>query len=232
MRRTTMAMGMALVVALGATASTDEAAACGNGVERRLHEHVMAIAKAEKDVSEGKARLAAQGVLNRYPRIRTQTLGRNTVADRALRVMARAVVRTGGGIDAGKRFPGSTDAERKDNLNWALRVLHAFVNNNPADASAKADYGEGLARVPERHAEARRVLSELAAKDLIGSAHAYAALAELRRQAGDGKLSFIAAPQRALESARAKLAEARCRRMAIDDEKVCTPQPARPQTRA
>ena len=98
----------------------------------------MAVAKAEKDVSEGKSRLAAQGVLNRYPRIRTQTIGRNTVADRALRVMARAVVRTGGGIDGGARFPGSTDAERKENLNWALRVLHAFVNNNPADASAKA----------------------------------------------------------------------------------------------
>lgn len=217
-------------MALGATTSSDESAACGNGVERRLREHVMAVAKAEKDVSEGKSRLAAQGVLNRYPRIRTQTIGRNTVADRALRVMARAVVRTGGGIDGGARFPGSTDAERKENLNWALRVLHAFVNNNPADASAKADYGEGLARVPERHAEARRVLSELSSKDLIGSAHAYAALADLRRQAGDGKLPFIAAPQRALQSARAKLAEARCRRMAVDDETVCRRQPDEPQS--
>lgn len=225
-----MTLGMALLMALGATAASDEAAACGNGVERRLHDHVMAIAKAEKDVADGKPRLAAMQVLNRYPTIRTQAIGRNTVADRALRVMARAVVRTGGGIDAGDRFPGSTDAERKTNLNWAIRVHHAFVNHDPADASAKADYGEALARIPERHAEARRVLSELSAGDLIGSAQAYAALAELRRQAGDGKLPFIAAPQRALESARAKLAEARCRRMAIDDEKICSARPSPPQT--
>ncbi|HHH30104.1 MAG TPA: hypothetical protein ENK57_17415 [Polyangiaceae bacterium] len=223
-------MGMALLLALGATAASDDAAACGNGVERRLHEHVMAIAKAERDVDAGKPRLAAKHVLNRYPQIRSQAIGRNGVADRALRVMARAVVRTGGGIDGGTRFPGSTDAECKENLNWALRVLHGFVNHNPVDAGAKADYGEALARVPERHVEARRVLSELAAKDLIGSAHAYAALAGLRRQAGEGKLPFIAAPQRVLESARAKLAEARCRRMAVDDETVCAGRSVEPQT--
>jgi hypothetical protein len=135
--------------------------------------------------------------------------------------MARAVVRTGGSIDAGKRFPGATDAERKTNLQWALRVTHGFVNHNPADASAKTDYGEALARIPERRKEALRVLSGLAEKDLIGSAQGYAALAALRRSAGDGELPFVAAPARALEAARARLAEARCRRMAIDEEAIC-----------
>ena len=225
-----MALGMALLVALGATAASDDAAACGNGVERRLHEHVMAIAKAENDVAEGKPRLAAKQVLNRYPRIRTQSIGRNSVADRALRIMARAVVRTDGGIDAGTRFPGATDAEREANLNWAVRVLHGFVNQDPVDAGAKADYGEALARIPERHVEARRVLSKLAEKDLIGSAHAYAALAALRRDAGRDKLPFIAAPQRTLESARAKLADARCRRMATDEAICSTRRDTEPQT--
>lgn len=229
-KTTTMAMGMALAMALGATAMSDEATACGNGTERRLNEHVMAIAQAENHVSEGKPRLAAKKVLNRYPRIRTQVIGRNSVADRALRVMARAVVRTGGAIDAGHRFPGASDEERKTNLQWAVRVLHGFVNHKPADASAKTDYGEALARVPERQKEALRVLTTLAQKDLIGSAQGYAALAELRRDAGEGKLSFVAAPARTLAAARARLAEARCRRMAVDEEAICGDGEREPQS--
>jgi len=214
-------VGLAVVISMAATAASGVASACGNGTERRLNLLVAAIAKAERDVSEGRPRLAAQAVLNGYPRIRGQVIGRNPVADRALRVMARAVVRTGGAIDARRRFPGATDEERRKNARWARQVLRGFVNRNPKDAAARTDYAEALARMPERGAEAERLLSALAKQDLVSSAQGYAALAKLRRKVDLDKPSFIVAPARAVKEARARLADVRCRRMAIDEEVVC-----------
>jgi hypothetical protein len=225
-------MGLALALCVGCSVAvvSDDATACINGSERRLHEHVAAIAKAELEVAEGKPRTAATAVLNRYPGIRKQTIGRNGVADRGLRVMARAVVRTNGAIDAGKRFPGASDADRKQNMVWATRVLHGFSNRNPKDAVATTDYGEALARQPLRQREALRVLARLADDDRMATPHGYAALAELHRRAGEGKEALIAHPAQMLAHARATLADARCRRMTVDEEAVCDHAPAGPSS--
>jgi hypothetical protein len=228
MRARTLLLGLGLV-AMATTTASDEARACLNGTERRLDELVAAVAGAERAVADGKPQLAAKVVLSRYPRIRTERVGRNRVADRALRVMARAVVRTRGAIDAGPRFPGKSSAEQSENLTWAMGVLHGFAGLDPKSAAAKTDYAEALAQIPDRQREALRVLEDLAAKDLVGSAQGYAALADLRAYRADGKPSFIAAPGLALAHVRIELARARCRRMAADDG-ICGGAPNDPQS--
>jgi hypothetical protein len=204
---------------------SDDVHACGNPVRLRTNERVGTVATAERQVAEGQPLLAAQRVLNEFPTIRETRLGVDLVSDRALRVMARAVVRTRATLDAGKRFAGASDAQRAANLKWAVYVLHAVASQNPKDSAASTDLGEALALVPERRDEARRLLSKLAAKDLVASAQGYAALASLYRDDGKDKPAFIQHPARTLAQARLALAEARCRRMAVDDEAVCGPAP-------
>lgn len=214
-------LGLALASTLVlATLATSPARACENGVERRLQETVVAVARAEQLVDDGKPLLAAQTVLNTYPDLKRFALGRRPLTDRALRVMARAVTRTGGALDAGHRFPGATEQQRADNLAWAQRVLEGFVARDRKDAVAETDLAEMLARRPDARGRALRILTRLAQEDRVASEHGYAALVQLHRDAGEGKRALFAHPLRALHAGEAALAEARCRRLAVD-EAVC-----------
>ncbi len=216
MRGGGLALGVALV-AVATTTASEQAGACLNGYYRTLEQQVAAVAQTEVHVATGKPRLAAQSLLNLYPKLRSTLIGRAPVTDRALRVMARAVVRTKGAIDAGSRFPGETAAQQEANVTWAVAVLHDFSSQEPKSAAAKTDYAEALAQNPKSRGAALRILEALAEKDLVASPYGYAALASLRAFDGDGKPSFIAAPGQALAHARIELAKARCRRMAADD---------------
>jgi hypothetical protein len=80
---------------------------------------------------------------------------------------------------------GKTDADRKANLEWAARTLRAVAEARHDDPAARTELAEGLSRLDEGRAEARSILEELAAKDLITSSNGYATLATLRAMAGD-----------------------------------------------
>ncbi|MEM6790695.1 MAG: hypothetical protein AAF715_24465 [Myxococcota bacterium] len=208
------------------------AKACLNGVDRRLNEAVARVSAAEDDVSEGRPRLAAQRVLNVYPHLRRQRPEVNRVADRALRVMALAVVRTRGTVDGGRRFPGDTPELRDHNIVWAQRILRGFARRAPKDAAAQTGYAEALALRPERQAEALRLLTRLSTRDLVSSAHGYAALAELLRPPKPKANTpfFLVAARASLALPRRTLAGARCRRMAGEnDDDVCGAPPRPPE---
>lgn len=67
----------------------------------------------------------------------------------------------------------------------AAKRFEADVLGPSPDPTMLADYAEILSRVPSRAGQATMMLRALKEKDLIGSAHAYAALARLEHAAGD-----------------------------------------------
>lgn len=101
------------------------------------------------------------------------------------------------------RDPQSTSAVREE----AVRMFEQGVIGTMADPSPSmiADYAEILSRVPARATQATMLLRTLDQKDLMGSAQAYAALAELEKQGGD----------RAAESAAREKCRTRTKKPAI-----------------
>lgn len=113
---------------------------------------------------------AARVILTSFPAIKSVTPGTNPISTRALRVLAVATVRS------------STKAEDVD---WAVKTLRAINDVRKNDPAVQADLGEALAKTANGKAEALTLLSKLADKDLMGSPHAYAALASLKQEKGD-----------------------------------------------
>lgn len=79
------------------------------------------------------------------------------------------------------RNPTSTDEDRAR----AKEIFEKEVLGAKPDPSMQADYGEILSRIPVESAAATTKLRALRDKDLMGSAHGYAALAGLEKAAGD-----------------------------------------------
>jgi hypothetical protein len=63
-----------------------------------------------------------------------------------------------------------------------LRTINAVRTNDPV---AMADLAEALSTRTKYEAEALQILQDLADRDLVGSAHAYAVLARLHAGKGD-----------------------------------------------
>ena len=192
--RVVWAMGLVLPVA--ASALPGEASACGTMVSlsrmqfrnqpkpKPADDRPALVASAEQALSEGKYAKAAVTAVQVFPALRVVKPGTLPLADRALRILALAAVRTDGGLTVGG-LKGTTFAERTANLEWsieALRGLNAKRLNNP---SYQTDLGEALSKVATHHDEALKILGELSDKDLLTSAEGYAALARLRAEKGD-----------------------------------------------
>lgn len=215
----TKAMALAVALAMGLVGVSDDAGACGNGVERRVNESVQAIAGAERMVEGDAAQVAtaARMVLSAFPAIDKQTPGRSSFSDRAMKVMARAVVRSRGSIEGTRAFAAKTDEQRQAHIDWAVRVLRAFSLSKPKDAGAATDLGEALAQGDlVQRKEALLILASLEARDVIAGARGYAALAGLRRHIAEDEPAFVRHPLRALHDARARIADSRCGRMTKD----------------
>ena len=188
-------VALALVPALfgvAAIAQESEARACGSAIRLeptpQRPSPVQEIARAEK-VLEGSQNLAAaQAVLGTFPRIRTAAAGANPLETRALRVFALAVARSEGSVDEKKARVASAngvDWTPAANLAWAVQSLREIDQARPNDPTVQADLGEALSKTTGGQPEALKILQGLAQKDLMGSPHAYAALAKLRTQSGD-----------------------------------------------
>lgn len=173
------------VVPVALAAQPTEAVACGESIAFEVDPNVLLLSHAETSLNGGKPRAAALDAIKVFPKIKTLAPGSSVLLPRAQRILAMAIVRTDGLLTAGKDFQASTSDERRSNLEWAvatLRRLSIAKKNNPA---ADTDLGEALARLPETQPEALATLDKLARKDLVTSAHGYAALARLRKAAGD-----------------------------------------------
>jgi hypothetical protein len=79
------------------------------------------------------------------------------------------------------RDPKSTQATRDE----GMAMFEKEALGSAPDPTVLADYAEIMSRVPARTGQATMMLRSLDAKDIMGSAHAYAALAALEKQAGN-----------------------------------------------
>jgi Flp pilus assembly protein TadD len=182
-------IALALVPA-ALVAVPQDAHACGMSVRMdptpQRPTPVMEIARAEKALENGQNVQAAQAILGTFPRIRVATAGTNPLETRALRVFSLAVVRSNGDVNEKKAgFASQGEWTPKANLEWAVQSIREIDAKRPNDPSVQADLGEALAKLPHGQAESLRILTALAQKDLMGSPHAYAALATLKTANGD-----------------------------------------------
>jgi hypothetical protein len=181
---------LAIAPAAVALGYTTDANACGMSVRLEPTPQkptpVQEIAKAEKSLENGQNVAAAKTVLATFPRVRVATAGQNPLETRALRVFALAVVRSNGAVtERSAGFATQDEWTPKANLEWAVQSLREIDAKRPNDPTVQADLGEALSKLPHGQGEALKLLGGLAQKDLMGSPHAYAALAKLRSDTGD-----------------------------------------------
>ena len=84
-----------------------------------------------------------------------------------------------------------------------MQSIREIDAKRPNDPTVQADLGEALSKLPHGQAESLKILSGLAQKDLMGSPHAYAALANLKSIKGDAS-GAEAALKRCEEMSKAK----------------------------
>ncbi len=185
-----------LVVAVGAAAIAAPcprpAEACGNAMILATDANVRAIKEAEEKLNDGnpaEAATVAEKKLLPAPLVanwHSMTVNAGTkdkaelLANRALRIFTLACVRLDGAIGPwGNAMPW----KRKANVQWATSLLKGLHWAKPGDAASKTDYAEALAKTGAP--EAKTMLEELAARDVLATPYAYAALAALRASADD-----------------------------------------------
>jgi hypothetical protein len=219
-----LAIAAALAPAALALTYASDASACGMSIRMdptpQKPTPVQEIARAEKALEGGQNLVAAKAVLGNFPRVRVATAGANPLETRALRVFALAVVRSNGTVNEKTAGVGTQGTEwtPSANIEWAVQSLREIDAKRPNDPTVQADLGEALSKLPHGQGEALTILQGLAQKDLMGSPHAYAALAKLRSDKGD--------------SAGAEAAIKRCEEMSKSPG-VCKPaMPAKPSTPA
>jgi hypothetical protein len=169
---------LSLVAALAFSAvafTAQDASACGMSVRLEpIPEKptpVQEIASGERALEGGAQRDAAIFVLRTFPAIRSAKVGADPLQTRGLRVLALAMVRSNGNASTqGGWTPGA-------NLEWAAQVMREINEARPNDPTVQADMGEALAKIPRTQTEALGLLGKLAESDLMGSPHAYVALA-------------------------------------------------------
>ncbi len=184
------AFALALAPAAFVFGTPADAQACGMSVRLdptpQRPTPVQEIARAEKALENGQSLAASQAILGTFPRIRNAQAGSNPLETRALRVFALALVRSEGTADEKKaHVPTTGEWTQRANIEWAVQSLREIDQKRPNDPTVQADLGEALSKLPHGQDEALKILGGLAQKDLMGSPHAYAALAKIRSDKGD-----------------------------------------------
>lgn len=193
--------GLTAVVA--ATAMPGEAEACGGEwfPEIEVDYRPMGVAMAEKQLEAGKLDEAAATIIRVMPHIAQLDPAKSKIVERAQRVLSIATARTSGTLDIRREVPdyalshwsGKDAKERETNLTFAVNALRKINEIKANDPAAQTELAEALAKVDGGRTEAREILEKLAKSDLIATPEGYAALAELRAEAGDesGKTAAI-----------------------------------------
>ena len=194
-----------LAALLGAaTAAGPDARACGYFDYREIRPAVHVrpkpvpvaandrVAAADQRLEEEHLAEAGTEVVTAFPAIRRTAVGASPLETRALRILSLAVVRGEGTLRGVPGFSGAHEAERSANLEWAVGKLRAIDAARPNDPVTQADLAEALAAGTQHADESLAILADLAGRDLVGSAHAYAALARLRASKGDAGASRVA----------------------------------------
>jgi len=190
-------MPFLLAALLGAAAAAGpDARACGYFDYREVRPAVhvpkpapiaasVRIANADQRLDEEHLTAAGAEVVTAFPTIRRVAVGASPLETRALHILSLAVVRGEGTLRGVTGFSGTAEAERATNLEWAVSTLRSIDAARPNDPVTQADLAEALAARNVHEDESLAILTDLAHRDLLGSAHAYAALARLRSSKGD-----------------------------------------------
>lgn len=190
--RSSLALGV-VACALVAPAS---AVACGDGeweFQPAIDYRPGGLDKSQKELNEGDFYQASARILRMFPTLRTAAVGVDPLIDRAHRMLALAAARADGALPVHREVPrwvmgtwGGESAEAKEgNLRWAAQTMRRLNDKKKDDPALQSDMGEVLAKLDATKDEALGLLGKLAAKDLLVSPDAYAALAALRERAGD-----------------------------------------------
>jgi hypothetical protein len=149
------------------------------------------IAAADQRLEEEHLAEAAGQVVLAFPHVLKIPVDASPLETRAQRILALAVVRSDGRV---ARVAGLGGAS----LDWAVSTLRAVSAARHDDPAAQADLGEALAASSKTEEDALHLLADLASRDLVGSAHAYAALARLHARSGNAEKAHAALERCAL----------------------------------
>jgi hypothetical protein len=165
------------------------------------------IAIADQSLEDEHLANAGAAVVAAFPDIRKMPVAATPLETRAECILALAIVRSAGSLAGVDGFSSTRAADRNANLDWAVNTLRQVEASRSNDPVAQANLGEALAARSGSEDEAIGILGNLANRDLMGSAHAYAALARLRAAHGE---SFASSD-----------ATKRCESMTKSPEAVC-----------
>jgi hypothetical protein len=182
-------LALALSIALaGLVVSLPRPAdACGNTVQRvvdRTQEYVqraeLLLAKGQhkKAISTIREAFGDRAIAAQYDRFNPH------LHRRAQRILALAVVRSGGAVNIGKNLGGAAQARKDAAIAWAVLTLRLQLGDQPSPGQT-AELAEALSRQASGRAEAYTLLKGLADGDLMPGAEGWALLAELSRERGD-----------------------------------------------
>jgi hypothetical protein len=151
--------------------------ACENAV-LATDESVASVKKAEEILNGGdpvEARRRIHEILGGADEFDERTPSAKGLTKRAKRIIALANV----------RLDDLRSEHREVLLDNAVLVLSRLAEDSPGDAAKKADLAEALART--NAGKAKKILEDLAKRDVVATPYAYAALARLRASDGDEK---------------------------------------------
>jgi hypothetical protein len=153
------------------------AVACINGVEVRIDEGARLVSKADRALQKGRHKDAIRLIDRALTRKRSAR-----IRDKGEAIRALAVIRSSGRYTlntSGGKFRGAAAVRVATASLKSKTQLDAF--NNPR---WKAGLAEGLEATGDPDG-ALKILEELAGRDLLPDARAFAALSRLRLRAGD-----------------------------------------------
>ncbi len=176
---------LASVLTLGLGSVAEHSEACGNAIRHRVDPDVKLVAGAESLLRADQHRRAVALLMKMRRNPMGVMLARASgVERRAARVLAKIVIRSRSRLEV-RGVSTDTAAGRARLRSWARALLREQKRLRPKDPASLTDYAESISDRPGKQREAKRVLERLAAKDLVTSAHGYAALARLREHAGE-----------------------------------------------
>jgi hypothetical protein len=213
-----------------------DASACHNTTLPKTDPAIATIKEAERLVDGGNPKEAVAWVMLANPGFATKKPGASPLSDRALSVLARAAVRSGGEhcgpqctaeAKAGPEAAPPKAEQRQAALAWALKTSRTLHQARSDDPAATTNLGEALAAMSGHEGQALQLLRPLEKNDLVTSPYAYAALARLRSSAASDQPAYLRAPLRALGDGLRRVDRHRCERMA-QDPAICTGGAATP----
>ncbi len=154
--------------------------ACDNVVRRVVDPRVAALQRAEALLFSAREVVAARTVAQTHPGVAQYAASRGSIESRAVRVVALALIRTGGNVPGLAGLPASTPARRAANVAWAVARLREIRDLRPNAAVAQTDYAEALARQPSTRSAGVALLDDLALRGVVASANAWALVAQAR----------------------------------------------------